>query len=187
MKTSSTQLLHELKKMTEQTLNELQDLKSLADHQLNFKPNKDRWSILECIEHLNRYGEFYLPEINKRISNSSSTRSDEFKSGLLGNYFAKMMLPGEKMKTFKDKDPSGSTLDKGVLDTFEDQLHELMTVLKKAENMNLTRIKTNISISNFLKLRLGDTLRVVIYHNHRHMQQALEIQKDVEEDVAALK
>jgi len=36
---------------------------------------------LECIEHLNRYGDFYIPEITKRIkTGKSTTTSSPFKS-----------------------------------------------------------------------------------------------------------
>ena len=34
------------------------------------------------------------------------------------------------------------------------------------------KTKTAISISKLIKLRLGDTFRVLIYHNERHIKQA---------------
>ena len=37
---------------------------------------------------------------------------------------------------------------------------------------NLTKVKTSITISNWIKLRLGDTFRFVIHHNLRHVVQA---------------
>ena len=73
---------------------------------LTWKEKTDSWSILECLEHLNLYGDFYLPQMEKSIKNTTFKNENEFRSGLLGNYFAKTMLPEEKlnkMKTFKDK------------------------------------------------------------------------------------
>ncbi|MEO9077333.1 MAG: DinB family protein, partial [Gelidibacter sp.] len=34
---------------------------------------------------------------------------------------------------------------------------------------------TAISISNLIKLKVGDTFRVVVYHNERHLVQANRI------------
>ena len=53
----------------------------------------------------------------------------------------------------------------------------LLEVLEKSSTLNLSKIKTAISISNWIKLRLGDTFRVLIYHNYRHMVQAEKILK----------
>jgi hypothetical protein len=48
----------------------------------------------------------------------------------------------------------------------------MLELLEAARTVDLTRTKTGISITNLIKLRLGDTLRVVVYHNWRHIEQA---------------
>lgn len=91
------------------------------------------------------------------------------------------MLPKEKlnkMKTIKSMNPVGSNLDKSVLDKFINQQKTLLELLKQAKKVNLTKTKTGISISKWIKLRLGDTFRVVIYHNLRHMIQAEKVVKE---------
>lgn len=171
-------LIDELIELTNQHIEEANGFKKLSDEKLNSKPSQTSWSILECLEHLNLYGDFYIPEINSRMNNSSAKSSKKFKPGLLGNYFAKSMLPKEKlntMKTFKNMNPNGSNLDSSIIDRFLKQQYELLEILKKAESKNLNKIKTSISISNLIKLKLGDTLRVVIYHNKRHIVQAKKI------------
>lgn len=170
-----TELLADLKQRTNQIITEAEALQDLSLETLNKKPSPDAWSALECLEHLNRYGDFYLPEITQRIQDGKPGKNGIFKTGWLGNYFAKSMLPREKlnkMKTFKSMNPAGSQLDKHTLDTFIDQQHEMLKLLIKADKVSLTRTKTSISISKWIKLRLGDTFRVVIYHNQRHMVQA---------------
>ena len=174
-------LLSELIEMTKENLSHSEKFSHLSEKELNFKINKDNWSILECIEHLNRYGDFYLPEIKNSIQTSRKPKEDEFKSGLLGNYFAKSMLPKDKlnkMKTFKSMNPNGSNLDKSVLDKFINQQKTLLELLEQAKTVSLTKTKTGISISKWIKLRLGDTFRVVIYHNLRHVIQAKKVMKE---------
>ena len=175
MKTTSEHLISDLIERSRKNLNAAEKMKTYSLEQLNRKPASESWSALEAIEHLNRYGDFYLPEIANRISGSKSISEVHFKAGFLGDYFAKMMLPGEKsgkMKTFKDKDPSGSKLDRSCLDRFIQQQKRILQLLDKARIVSLNKTKTSISITPLLKLKLGDTFRVVIYHNERHVLQA---------------
>lgn len=172
---SSSELITDLTGRTKQVLREAQDLKTRSLKELNSKDSPESWSALECIEHLNLYGNFYLPEIEMRIRESGYAPQKIFTSRLLGDYFAESMLPKEKMrkmKTFRDKNPLGSRLDKEVLTEFIEQQHKLLELLKESQEVSLNKTRTSISISKWLKLKLGDTLRVLVYHNQRHMKQA---------------
>lgn len=176
MKLESNKLIADLIDRTKENLNSAEGIKQLSFEKLNWKMNAESWSALECFAHLNLYGDFYLPEIETRIYSAKYAKAVPlFKSGLLGNYFAKAMLPKEKlnkMSTFKDKNPVGSNLTRSVLDKFIAQQKLMLELLDQARNIDLNRTKTSISISKFIKLKLGDTFRVVIYHNQRHIVQA---------------
>ncbi len=171
----SLELIQTLTASTHDIINRVQKLKDLSLDELNARPSQESWSILECLEHLNLYGDFYIPEISKRMENSLKDSDTIFKSGLLGNYFANSMKPKlklNKMKTFKDKNPAGSRLDESVIDRFLDQQDQMLALLGQAKSKNLTKVKTAITISTLIKLRLGDTFRVIVYHNERHLIQA---------------
>ncbi|WP_317167725.1 DinB family protein [Chryseobacterium sp. Tr-659] len=175
---STSELLDELKKRTRQHLHFGEVLLLKPDHELNFRTSTDSWSALECIEHLNRYGDFYLPEINRRISSAKNTSQSDFKPGILGNYFAESILPKEKlnkMKSPKIMNPIHSKLDKNVVDKFVRQQEKMLELLEDAQHVNLEKTKTAISISKLIKLKLGDTFRFVIYHNARHLEQAKRV------------
>jgi len=176
MKITNKELIQDLIQRTQDHLNQGERYLQMSVEDLNWKENLEKWSVLECIEHLNRYGDFYIPEISQRIKNGQKVSgSPTFKSGWLGNYFAESMLPKEKlnkMKTFKSMNPVGSNLDKRVLEKFINQQKQLLELLDAARATDMTKTKTAISISKLIKLRLGDTFRVVIYHNYRHIVQA---------------
>ncbi len=175
MKIQTNQLLEDLKNRTLRNIEKAKEYQELSEEQLNWKENTEKWSVLECLEHLNLYGDFYLPEIKNKMAASTVSADATFKSGWLGNYFAMSMLPKEKlnvMKTFKDKNPVGSDLDKSIIERFLSQQYTMLELLDKASSINLNKVKTGISISNWIKLKLGDTFRVVIYHNDRHIVQA---------------
>jgi hypothetical protein len=175
MEFNTAELLEELSQKVQSHLDFANSLQLVSEAQLNGKKDSKSWSALECLEHLNLYGHFYIPEIKKRMNASSASASATFKSGRLGNKFANDMLPkkGMKtMKTFKNKNPIHSKLEASkVLGTFVQQQHEFLKLLQQAESKNLTKIKTAITLP-LLKLRLGDTFRFVIYHNERHVVQA---------------
>ncbi|MFK7799655.1 MAG: DinB family protein [Aureispira sp.] len=176
MKFQTNALLQDLRTRTQKNLATAQAWLELPLEQLQYKPDANSWSVLECVEHLNLYGDFYLPEIQTQMNNSKHQGfTPVFKSSWLGNYFAQALLPKEKlnkMKTFADKDANGSTLDKSVLEKFVQQQQETLLLLEQAAQVNLTKITTGITITSWIKIRLGDTFRVVIYHNDRHRVQA---------------
>ncbi len=168
-------LINDLVDRTKDNLNRAQRLNEYAIEVLNYKVTPESWSALECLEHLNRYGNFYLPEMAKRMEASTQPAVEKFKTGWLGNKFAKSLLPQEpinKMNSPKAMNPKESQLDKSVVDTFIRQQYELLDLLKQARQVNLNRVKTSISLSWLIKIKLGDTFRVVIYHTQRHIGQA---------------
>ncbi|GAB3425382.1 DinB family protein [Niabella aquatica] len=177
MKLPTIQLLGDLKAITQRHCEILQHLQSMPDADLEHRPHAQGWNALECTEHLNRYAAFYHPEIEKRINQAGTKPDTIFKSGWLGNYFAKMMWPKErlnKMKTFRSMNPAHEHINRQTLTKFESRLQQLLQLLDQAATINLNKTRTSISISPFIKLKIGDTFRVVIYHNERHLQQALE-------------
>jgi hypothetical protein len=112
--------------------------------------------------------------MERKIRNSHTKSEKEFKSGFLGNYFANSMLPKaklNKMKTFKDKNPLNATLDHSVIDRFLKQQLQLLELLELSKNVSLNKVKTSISITKLIKLKLGDTFRFYINHMLRHMNQ----------------
>lgn len=180
MQSTSEFLLADLRERTQKHIRAAEELLTLSDEQLNQRSSETSWSALECLEHLNLYGDFYLPEISQKIAGSRHQSEHHFKSGLLGNYFANSMLPKEKlnkMKTLKDKNTLGSFLTRQTIHRFIDQQQEMLTLLEKAADVSLNRTKTRISIPLPVRLKLGDTFRFVIYHNERHILQAKKATK----------
>ncbi|TAD83087.1 MAG: DinB family protein [Bacteroidetes bacterium] len=175
----SENLIQLLLEQTRQITNQVEKLKAFDLHTLTWKENKTSWSILECLEHLNLYGDFYLPEIESKIKNSTTKAEFEFKNGMLGSYFAKSMLPKEKlnkMKTFKDKNPLNANLDASVIEKCLNQQIKLLKLLNQARSVSLNKVKIQTSISRLIKLKLGDAFQFLINHIIRHLNQVDRIQ-----------
>ena len=54
----------------------------------------------------------------------------------------------------------------------------MLQLLSLAHDKNLNNIRIPISINKWIKIKLGDTFRFVIYHNERHIQQAKRVLKE---------
>jgi hypothetical protein len=151
--------------------------KECSPEQLNHKASPDRWSVLECLEHLNLYGDFYLPAIERQMAaHPAATPGLIFKSGTIGNYFAGLMKGRngaiKKMKSPPDKNPANSALSTTTIDRFIKQQEKMKALLQRSRTADLTRVKVPITLTRLIRLRLGDTFRFVVYHNERHMAQA---------------
>jgi hypothetical protein len=178
MNFTADELIDDLTKLVKDHITFSKNLLDTPNDHLQFRKNEKSWSVLECLEHLNLYGNFYIPEITERLKSSKKKSQNKFISGFWGNKFALDMLPKKKMKTmntFKSKNPIHSNLDKEkVILSFISQQEKILELLEASKYKNLTKIKTSLTIP-FLKFKLGDTFRFVIFHNERHIKQALSI------------
>ncbi|MEO8855264.1 MAG: DinB family protein [Ginsengibacter sp.] len=184
MKAKQGILIEELLHITRHAITSAEAFKELSEKDLNFKKDPGQWSILECLEHLNLYGDFYLPEMEKQLlQGPPSNRDRVFKSGIIGNYFANLMKIDhgkiKKMKSPKDKNPINSKLSVLVIDRFLKQAEKLILLLNMAGKVDLTKTKASISLTKLIKLRMGDTFRFYVYHIDRHILQAQKNVKSI--------
>ena len=172
-------LLRALEAQVQQFLSFAEGVNALKESALTQRPHPHAWKLLECLEHLNLYGDFYLPAVEEAIQAAPPATEEAYRSGWLGAYFVKSMLPKEgskKMKTFKDKDPLGTSLDRTAITRFTAQQHQWLHLLRAAERVSLQHTKVPLSIAPWLKLRLGDVLRFVMAHQERHQVQMQRLQ-----------
>jgi hypothetical protein len=134
------------------------------------------WSIAQCLEHLNSYGAYYLPEIREQVEKTANHHEKQnFQSGWLGAYFTKMMEPETgkgKYQAFKGHIPPSDLDAAKTVAEFLRQQEDLLLLLRDAAGKDLEAIKIPVSILPFIRLRAGDVFQFIIAHNERHMQQA---------------
>jgi hypothetical protein len=90
---------------------------------LNQRPAPTSWSILECLEHLNRYSRHYNPAFAKALTITAPVTSPpaEVTYSWLGRKSVEMMRPtnGKKSRALKHLNPLGSRLGSEVLTEFD--------------------------------------------------------------------
>lgn len=172
----SVELLDQLQADVRQMILEVNRLKSLDPGLLLGQPAPGKWSVTQVLEHLNSYTRYYLLAIERALE-ADRPATGEFKPGWLGNYFTKLMKPGEdgevknKMNALKDHRPGRFEDALPVLTTFLEHQHYLVDLLEKAKAKNIGRIRVPISISKLIRLKAGDTFRFLIAHEQRHFVQ----------------
>lgn len=171
---TSKSVLDYCQEHTQAFLKRAQELQKIDEQKLRWKQDQESWSVLECFEHLNLYAEFYNPALSKAIDTSTQTSILPFKSGILGSYFAKSMLPNasmNKMKTFKDKNPVFAFTPSTSIDKFIKQQLVFSMLIDRARNIDINKAKTPITLTKLVRLKLGDTLLFMVNHNLRHFAQ----------------
>lgn len=176
-------LIRDLKNDVAKLLADTKEL-LLADEDLLLQaPGAGKWSAIQCLEHLNSYNRYYLPQIEKALLNGvykNLPAQATYTPGWLGNYFTKLMKPGvngelvSKMKAPKDHRPAKGLNVKKVLSEFIEGEEKLLSYLERVEKLNMAKMRVPISIAKFIKLKLGDTFRFLIAHQQRHMLQAIK-------------
>lgn len=155
-------------------------------------PEPGRWSIAQCLEHLNTYNRYYIPALEKAIlhgQKQGAIAKTVFRSGWLGNYFTRLMQPriddqkAARFQAQKNYKPSVDLNTHAVLDEFLAHQQQLLILLRRAEYIDIERYKVSVSIAKWVKMSVGDTFRFLIAHEQRHILQA----ERVKETFAAMK
>lgn len=178
-------VFNELKTVTEKNLQQLRKrISGLSEKQLNWKPVESSWNLLEITAHLNEYAQFYHAAFSSRIEKTRFRQPKEnFVSSPLGRSAWMSMKLGNaknvkrKFNAPKQYNPTYSP-DLVKADGVEQLIRaqqELLQLIETAAEVNIRKVKVPISISKIIRLRLGDALLFVVYHNERHIQQALNL------------
>lgn len=182
MQYNSTALLQQLQLQTNSFLDEaVQKWQMMPAPQFSLQPSPAAWSAKQCLAHLNSYGNYYLPAIERAIAKSKEKNkkvSAVFNTGWLGNYFTKMMQPGsngevsKKIKAFKEYIHSNDEEGDIIIARFIDQQEKMLELLEAARTAGLGTTRVGISIAPLLQLQLGDIFMFITAHTHRHLLQA---------------
>ncbi len=180
-------LLNEVATISESNLDWIKKRYSnYSENQLNWKPNNDTWSLNEIFAHLNDYSKFYNQQFELKIAATRFlTPNETFTSSPLGkSAWNSIKLGNAKNIKRKFNSPKihNPNINKSIVKgndwkQFETYQKELLLILEKAVGVNLKKVRVPLSISKLVRLRLGDTLLFVSYHNERHLQQALNLSK----------
>ena len=181
------ELILELNSNTNKSLEQVSNqLKGLSETQRSWKSDTNSWNINEIFAHLNALASYYNATFLYKFEVTKfKTPIDDFVSSPLGRSAWKSMKLGNaknvkrKFNAIRTMNPkTNSELNTmNSIEDFEHNLTQLLTIISRSATVNIRKVKIPISFSKIVRLRLGDALLYVVYHNERHVQQALNLIK----------
>lgn len=148
------------------------------EHLLAQRPQPEKWSFLECMDHLSLTYTDYLPRIQQALEEGKTITGTHFKQGFFGRMMINSMTPKQgkirlKVKTLGKFIPHpDKAIDFSVVDTFLQQHQTFIDLLRAAEPLHGGKIKLDSAIGGVLRFRLGDCCQFLVGHNDRHWLQA---------------
>ncbi len=182
---TSAELIEEIKTITNNNLELIRSrFLKLSEEQKKWKVNDASWNVNEIFAHLNQYAIYYQLTFKIKIARTKfKTPSENFISSPLGRSVWSSMKLGNannvkrKTKAVKSYNPLfDNTLVTGNdVKEFEKNLLDMQDIIESSKKVNLRKIKVPMAISKLIRLKLGDAFLFVVYHNERHLQQALNL------------
>lgn len=156
-------------------------LAGLSEAQVNWRPAPDRWSIGECISHLNVGIRAVLPALDRAIETARERGLAGAGTGRYG-WFARWMVRSQeppvkrRVKTFPVFQPVTTRHDGApLLAEFRAGRGELRERLARAEGIDWGRAKVVSPASRFIRLPFGAYVAFLLAHDRRHLWQAREL------------
>lgn len=174
---------------------------ALTSSQLWWRPEPDRWSVGECLDHLVRTGEAYLEVIDEAIAagwEKRLTGRPPFRRTLLGRWFARALEPPPGLKLpapgrIRPRRPGGpetagpgseprrsreDALTTSPLPRFLALRDRLARRLGDAKGLDIGRIRVRSPFVPLVRVDLESAFRMVAAHERRHLWQARRVKEE---------
>ena len=157
-------------------------LRGLNEAQFNWRPAPRFWSIAQCLAHLNRFGQQFLPTIAEGLAQAAvhnGAPAASYKLSWLERRFCLLLEPPVRAR-FKAPARFMPVPDQRLAEVrqeFQAVQDHLAALLQQAERLPWETIKVASPRSALLKLRLPAMLLVVLAHERRHLWQAWQLRK----------
>jgi hypothetical protein len=160
------------------------ELGVLTEEEINLKPAPDRWSIAECISHINNSGNSYKPQLEKIVAYNKGG-NNEIKNSLMGRLLLKFIDPDNVKKSKHPSvfNPEKGEINKAVFTRYYEWNDYFISFIEKSRGNDLNRIKISSPALKLLKFNLADILLIISRHERRHIKQAIRVKKNLEERV----
>jgi DinB superfamily len=157
-------------------------LAELTENQFHWSPGASRWSIEQCVVHLNIMGRRYLPALDETINRASAehlfTRGP-FHYGFVERWIARATEPppGIRLRTPVAIRPPNDEPLAGVRETFHLVQEELRKRIRASNGLDLAREKVISPFVQSLKMGLGPCFAFLLAHERRHLWQAGQMRR----------
>lgn len=153
--------------------------RGLTSEQFNWAPGPGRWSIGQCLEHLNITSERYIPVFKKAMEDGRAAgrvSTEPITLGFLERWFMQTLEPPPRMKTRTPQAfaaPAQLPMD-ATLARWDTMQAGLADCMRMAEGLDFRRIKVRSQFGP-VSFGLGATFLILLAHERRHLWQARQV------------
>jgi len=152
---------------------------SMDDATWRARPGTDRWSVAECIEHLNMTSRAYvelIPDALRGARERGLTQSSgSYRMDFMGWFLAKMLEPPVKRMRVTTSEPFAAPpvgAKAKVVSDYETLQRSLIEFLSQADGLALSKIKIASPFNDKMRYSVYSAYRVIAAHQRRHLWQA---------------
>ncbi len=152
----------------------------LGEEQFHWKPSGDRWSIAECLEHLNATARSYLPVIDDGIA--EAIRLGTYAEGPFEyRWYARLLVrlieppPVFRMKATPQVAPAADRPKRATANGFAAYQVQYVDRLRQSNGIDLATARVRSPIATWLRIPLGCGFAAMVAHERRHLWQARQV------------
>ena len=151
------------------------------------KPAQGRWSVAECVEHLNLTSRAYVPLLKEALrdgrARGQTNPSPSSRLDIVGWMLVRTLEPPVKRRRgMKTTDPfippTIAPRGKAVAE-YEELQRRLIALLTEAEGLSISKIKARSAFNAKLRYSVYSSFRVIATHQRRHLWQAEQAREAV--------
>ena len=148
------------------------------------RPEPNRWSIADCVEHLNRTASAFLPLLRAGLGQAEGDRSPDrtYRRDPMGWLLSVIMPPPvrfARVKTTAPFEPGGQEDSAELVRTFERLQDEQIACLRAADGLPLNRIRLRSPFDARTQYNAYSCLVILPRHQHRHLWQAERVAQEL--------
>lgn len=144
------------------------------------RAHQHRWSVSECVAHLNITSRVFIPELQRAIAEArllAAPPAKKYRKDPLGWLFWKIMPPPVRLRA---KAPSRfvpeAQSDKGESIREFEQLQEVQVgLLHQANGLPIDRVRVPSPFNRKVTYNLFAAFSILPLHQHRHLWQAEQV------------
>lgn len=158
-------------------------VEGLTDEQANWKPAPKKWSIAECLQHLNQgigeYNDRIAPALKKAKADGKSGEEPYGRGTFIGRYIVNFLKKPSKRApapgVFK---PASSGLKIGeVAETFRSNVRRFNELAAEADGLKLGHVVIKTPVSSLIRVSLAQAFELHTLHTPRHLGQAEKVKE----------
>ncbi len=154
----------------------------LPEEKWKMRAQAQRWSVAECVAHLNLTGAGFLPPLRQALaSGHGGTAPARYRRDPLGWFLWRMMKPPVRLRV-----PSAPMFIPQALAPMEDVLAEfhrmqsqLIAVVESGEGVALQKLRIRSPFDQRASYNVFAAFGILARHEHRHLLQAEKVRNDL--------